>query len=120
MAPDAKLPGLELKLDGQALVEGAWGTAVPVDPGDHTLVASAPGHKTWQTTVSVSATHDDKTVDVPRLESDTKAVAVPAPSAAVPARNVSIRMRQRFRRIYDVMGRTAVASASCRGVFAAA
>jgi hypothetical protein len=48
-------PGLAITRDDVTVGEGAWGVAVPVDPGDHTIAAIAPGHGEWRTTVTVAA-----------------------------------------------------------------
>lgn len=42
---EARVPGLSLRRGEVALGEGAWGEALPVDPGKHTIQASAPGHE---------------------------------------------------------------------------
>jgi hypothetical protein len=42
------LPGLEIKRDGSLVDNALWGTAIPVDPGEHEVVATAPGKKPWQ------------------------------------------------------------------------
>jgi hypothetical protein len=42
---EARGPGLSLRRGEVALGEGAWGEALPVDPGKHTIQASAPGHE---------------------------------------------------------------------------
>lgn len=57
-------PGLEVKRDGIAIGAAAWGTAIPVDPGSHRIVASAPG-KQWETTITASEGKTAK-VSVPR------------------------------------------------------
>jgi serine/threonine-protein kinase len=51
---DAALPGLEVFRDGQKMPEAAWGTPVPVDPGDHTISAAAPGRAEWFTHTKVA------------------------------------------------------------------
>jgi hypothetical protein len=71
--------GLVLALDGVQLVKAAWSVAVPVDPGEHELAASAPGRKSWSTKVVVSS--GLQTVAVPALEE-----VEPVP-AALPAAN---------------------------------
>lgn len=38
-------PGLKISRDGVDVDEAAWGTAIPVDPGPHTVEARAPGKK---------------------------------------------------------------------------
>lgn len=73
------LQTLKIERDGAAVERGAWGTAVPVDPGSHLLVASASGKKTWTRKVDVPATRN-VLVDVPILEADT-ANAAPPPLA---------------------------------------
>ena len=64
----ARAPGLEVKLDGVPVPEGAWATATPIDPGPHTVVATAPGHKPWETKLTISVTAETKSIDVPKLD----------------------------------------------------
>ncbi len=59
-ASDTK--GLVVKRDNVELGQAAWGTPVPVDPGPHVIEASAPGKKTWRTTVEVGS---EKLLEVP-------------------------------------------------------
>lgn len=76
--PDAtKIDGLAVKRDGNDLGSSAWGLAIPVDPGPHTIAASAPGHTPWSTTVQVGAKKDQAAVSVPALEIDPAATALP-------------------------------------------
>lgn len=63
----AKGKGLEVKRDGAVIGEGQLGTAVPIDPGSHTIEASAPGKQPWTSTVEI-APGASSTVAVPRLE----------------------------------------------------
>jgi hypothetical protein len=63
----AALPGLRVQRDGIDVGEAAWGVAVPVDPGDHRIEASAPGRKPWSTTVSIGTTSDEREAAVPML-----------------------------------------------------
>jgi serine/threonine-protein kinase len=69
-APDNKATeGLELKRDGLVLGSALFGTAVPVDPGDHKIEVSAPGKKPWSGTVTVpSKAGTVIAFEVPRLE----------------------------------------------------
>lgn len=73
--PKSRVAGLEIRRDEAALRDATWGTALPVDPGEHTISARAPGHESWQTKVTVAPDGDQKTVSVPSL------VALPAPPA---------------------------------------
>lgn len=45
--------GFQLTIDRVLLPRGAWGTPVPVDPGDHTVVARAPERLPWERTVTL-------------------------------------------------------------------
>jgi serine/threonine-protein kinase len=78
---ESDVPGLEVKRDGTALGKPLWGTAVPVDPGGHTVTASAAGFKTWES--SVEATGEGKTVkvSVPKLDPDAGTPPVEKPVA---------------------------------------
>ncbi len=58
--------GIAVKRDGNPVGEGAWGTPVPVDPGQHTIEASAPGKSTWTEEVKVSGA-EPVVVEIPSL-----------------------------------------------------
>lgn len=62
------LGGLEIKRDGIALGSPLWGTPMPTDGGEHTIVASAPGKKEWHKTISVPFDRGAITVKIPPLE----------------------------------------------------
>lgn len=40
-----RIPGLEVVRNGNPLLEGGWGTALPIDPGTIEIVTRAPGYK---------------------------------------------------------------------------
>jgi hypothetical protein len=58
--------GLSIARDGAAVGRGMWGTAVPVDPGRHVVVATAAGRKRWVSTVTVDKS-GALTVSIPAL-----------------------------------------------------
>jgi hypothetical protein len=62
-----RIEGLVVKRDGREAGAGQWGIAVPVDPGEHTVEASAPGRTAWKTTVRVEPKPGVISVDVPAL-----------------------------------------------------
>lgn len=64
------VPGQEVKLDGTLVGEGTLGAAVPVDPGEHQVTATAPSRKMWSTTVTVARGPSTVTVSVPPLLAD--------------------------------------------------
>lgn len=71
---------LRLVCGDKQLGRGIIGTAVPVDPGTCSVAASAPGMRTWSTTITVRE-KETTTVDVPPLEPE----AAPPASASAPA-----------------------------------
>jgi hypothetical protein len=73
---------LEVRRDGVALQSAELGSAIPVDPGDHLIEASAPGRQPWSTTIHVGADAAKVSVEIPVLES-ASAAAPPPPVAPV-------------------------------------
>ena len=65
--PASRVPGLKVSRNGSPLNEGAWGTPIPIDPGNALIEAEAPGHKRWSTTVAL-AQKGEARVSVPLLE----------------------------------------------------
>jgi hypothetical protein len=52
--PEAnRVPGLEIRRNGALVGSAQWGTPLPVDPGEHELVATAPGKRTLSQKVRV-------------------------------------------------------------------
>jgi hypothetical protein len=61
------VPGLVVKRDGFVLGAGAFGAALPVDPGEHVVEASAPSRQPWSARTSVAADGASGVVTVPAL-----------------------------------------------------
>jgi hypothetical protein len=61
------LPELEIVRDGSKLPRAAWGTAMPVDPGEHVIEASAPGKVAYRQVVMVQPASGDAVVTIPVL-----------------------------------------------------
>jgi len=59
--------GVTVKRDKEVIPRETWGTAVPVDPGNYVIEASAPGKRSWSDTVTVGKNGDAQTVTVPAL-----------------------------------------------------
>jgi hypothetical protein len=72
----ARVAGLVVKRDGEAVREGQWGSPLAVDPGKHTVEASAPGKVTWTATEDVQSPGASTTVHVEAL-ADAPVVASP-------------------------------------------
>jgi tetratricopeptide (TPR) repeat protein len=74
---------LEIKRDGKPMADALWNTAIPVDPGSHTVEVSAPGKKPWSTTLKIAEGPRQESVVVPALE-DAPAPLVSAPASTPP------------------------------------
>lgn len=92
--PASAPEGLVVERDATVLSASAFGVPVAVDPGEHSIKASAPGYEPWSTTIAVQANADSKTVTIPALTAlpeatppptDTPAPASPPPSEPTPA-----------------------------------
>jgi hypothetical protein len=84
LEPGYRVDGLVVKRDGAAVSMVEFGAAVPVDPGDHTVEADAPGWMPWSTKVSVAPAPGVIEVVVPALgKAPVKVDEPPLPSAAV-------------------------------------
>lgn len=83
--------GMVVKRDGVLVAAGMVGTAVPVDPGEHVVSASAPGKESWESKVTVRPDGHQVTVSVPRLEDEAHPPPPPPPAPEVkpPAPEVS-------------------------------
>ncbi len=79
--------GLHVMRDGEPVLSGAWGVAVPVDPGTHEISASAPEHRPWSTKVDIQAGAATVTVTIPQLDAESMPVVVapPAPEHVAPS-----------------------------------
>jgi hypothetical protein len=58
-------PGLVIRRDGHIVDRAAWGAAIPVDPGEHTVTAEGPGAPAWSRTVKADAPGGVVVVEVP-------------------------------------------------------
>jgi len=78
----AKNTALVVLRDGLVVGSASWGTPMPVDPGEHMVMLTAPGKRPWWKTVIVGSVSDQQTVVAERLEDlslDPPRPADPAP-----------------------------------------
>lgn len=80
--PAVDVTDIEVTVDARVLRRPAWGTSVPVDPGEHVIEAKARGKKSWRTQVTVLPDADLRTVVVPAWEDEPAPVAVAPPTPA--------------------------------------
>lgn len=81
----ARLTGLVVQRDGTELTPAEWGTAIPVDPGAHTITAHAPGHKEWSDTFDASKQGGALTTTLPVLDAEVAPASAPVAPAPAPA-----------------------------------
>ncbi len=68
-APSASTtPGLEITRDGVRVGTAQLGLPLPADGGEHTIVARAPGRRSWQTKVTLRPSGHTANVRVPDLD----------------------------------------------------
>ncbi|HEX4516751.1 MAG TPA: hypothetical protein VH054_24555, partial [Polyangiaceae bacterium] len=80
LAPSENKPdGIEIARDGEKLGGSDLGLAVPMDPGMHTITATAPHFKTWEKKIDVSGDGNTVTVTVGPLERDDASASPPPP-----------------------------------------
>jgi hypothetical protein len=104
VADASKLDGLDITRNGQAIDPGAWNRPVAIDGGSYAIVARAPDHKEWTTSIAVPNELGKITVDVPKLDDAPKPppvvvkpvvapivrVIAPAPSTWTTRREIAV------------------------------
>ncbi|MBX3209780.1 MAG: hypothetical protein KF764_32400 [Labilithrix sp.] len=77
---------LEVSRDGTSVAQASFGVPIPVDVGQHAVEASAPGHKPFSTSATVSKDGETVEVSVPRLEPEVAPATTPpeAPKPVTP------------------------------------
>lgn len=78
-----KTPGFALTRDGGVVGDAQFGTALPIDPGDHVFVAKAPGKVDWTKTISIVGEGKTTDVEIPELGEAPK----PPPAVVPPVTN---------------------------------
>lgn len=84
---DGNDPQTVVKLHGHVVPRESLGVPLPVDTGDQTVEAGAPGHKAWTTTVRVEGEGVTVPIDIPVLEVDkaqSNTAAAPLPKEPPP------------------------------------
>ncbi len=85
LEPGYRVDGLVVRRDGEEVLSAELGSPLPVDPGDHTVEASAPGWVAWSTRVSVAPVPGHVEVIVPALGKAPVKVEEPEARPALPA-----------------------------------
>jgi hypothetical protein len=62
-----RVKGLAVEIGSLRLTESSWGVAVPVDPGEQTIRATAAGFRTHEIVIDVFGAGSTEVVEIPRL-----------------------------------------------------
>jgi hypothetical protein len=84
VAPEARVAGLIVARGGQPIDAADYGRAVLVDGGSHEITASAPGYRSWSTSIQIESEREKASVSVPRLVGESPRVEVGSGGAAGP------------------------------------
>jgi serine/threonine-protein kinase len=85
VAPTVPLRGLQVLRDGSPVEQEEVGLAVPVDPGDHAVVVTSPGHAPRTLSARVGPDSPSATVVIDALGESTSPAQTPPPPESQPA-----------------------------------
>jgi hypothetical protein len=110
--------GAAVTLDEEPILSGAFGTPIPLDPGDHVVRAAAPGKKPFVESFAVQAGASQRTIHIPALAADVPTSPPPAPYAAPsePAPAAETGSRRTFAWVVGSAGMAAVGVGAYFGV----
>lgn len=77
--PQSRVAGLTIRRGDETIAESDWGKAIPIDPGDHTVTASASGHQEWSQGFRASRTGGTTKISVPALQPGGGSMPPPPP-----------------------------------------
>jgi hypothetical protein len=83
--PGVTVDGLAVARDGEPVGRAQWGTAVPIDPGEHVIVAMAPGKQRWEGRVEAPDQFGSTSITVPALADASAPAASAGPVPSAPA-----------------------------------
>jgi hypothetical protein len=81
---EANVSGLEVRRDGSVIGSSEYGSAIPVDPGDHAVEASAPGKKPFKASAKVAPGPGESKVTVGPFENEPQATTAPPTTTPKP------------------------------------
>jgi serine/threonine-protein kinase len=79
---EARVDGLTILKNGERVAADVWGQPVPVDPGEVSVEASAPGRQTWRTSIVIKDPSKTEMLTIPALSAETNAAVEEAPAPA--------------------------------------
>jgi len=118
VAPEDRIAGMTITRDGALVPEAVLETHVPVDPGEHTIQASAPGFQSWEQKITV-VREKEHTIEVPRLLPAPEAPrAAPAPEPSAPPPVTASPATSHRKLAAYIVGGAGVAALAATGVLA--
>ena len=88
---DRRVTGLAITRNGTVVDPTLWNRVVPSDGGDNVIIATAPGHEQWKSTVAVPIDRGKIVVEIPRLTP--LKVATTAPPSEPPTGTLTFRRK---------------------------
>jgi hypothetical protein len=109
--------------DGSPIDEAVLGTAIPLDPGAHTILASAPGKRGWSKRIELGSHGDHVQVSVPVLPDDVSLApdltAAPLPPPEPASAPVVDSLQRTLGLVAGALGIAGIATGTLFGVKAA-
>lgn len=119
VAAEARVPGLQVRLNGALIPAASWNAALPVDPGPQLIEAFAPHHEPWSTKFEVSPGPSARKVEVPGLSRTLEpSPAAPNASPGVGAERERSNLGSTLRTAGYVTAGVGVAGLALAGFFA--
>ncbi|NUP08918.1 MAG: hypothetical protein HOW73_22955 [Polyangiaceae bacterium] len=81
---ESRIEGLRIQVESVMLPAESWETSMPLDPGEHVVVATAPGYVEWKQTLSIEP-EATQTLEIPSLRVTPTVQPMPAPVIEQPA-----------------------------------
>lgn len=87
LSPEAKAQAATVQRSGTKLSDAQLGIAIPLDPGEHEVTASAPGKRPWSAKIKLEPAGGTQVLTIPGLApgDDPPASAVITPAVGTPA-----------------------------------
>ncbi|HLM73529.1 MAG TPA: hypothetical protein VK459_12580, partial [Polyangiaceae bacterium] len=120
-----RLPGIEVKRDGVLVPPSEWGSPMPVDPGQHTVTAWAPGRKPLLKTVDLRGDAATGSVTIsaidmdPSLKADSGAKSPQATPTAAPNKGGGFGTQRKIAVVTGGLGLVALGVGTAFGIKAA-
>ena len=114
---DDQTKGLTITRNGVAVPRAEWGVPTPFDPGTLAIEVSAPGRRSWRTSLEVNDVKREWIAVVPRLE-EIESEMRPAHASTVASSDTRISTRTTIALVLTGAGGVAIGAGTLFGVIA--